>query len=867
LIVGCSISAKGWLFASFVLFLVVLHPRLANAGSDVAKGPAESWVTDVDIPTADPARADRIRNGISSLLSDWQVMYRPGGYVEYERDAYQVVDRPGLEQAATINLNFDPARHSVKLNHLRVIRDGVVQDRLAETTFDIYRQERDSVRGVFDGWLTARIDIRDVRVGDIIDYATTTDRQEIVGKDLFYYYVAAGWDKPVGLMRREIIWPTSRPLHLKEERTTIKPKISNGAGHTRYLWEIVNPEPVKVEENLPASFVPWGYVLVSSTTSWRDVADAVAASYRPVGTFPPAFTAKLDAIAARHSNPRERMVEALRIVQDEVRYISLSIGAGSYLPRDPATVIASGFGDCKDKALLLASALTYLGVEAEVALAHLERGHGLTSLLPTLRAFDHAIVRAEIGSRVFWLDGTGYLQGGRGDQLVEPDYGYVLPLASSKGELEKMRTAETLEPTTAVAEEISFPTQAGDPLTLKTVTTYRGVDADTMRRKLAGQSLQDFADGFLKYYDQQYPGIRSVAALKPVDDRDRNVITLSEAYELSPEALATKDLAKNFPLRADLDEANLPKPATIGRVGPVWIGSPAFRRHSVVVKNLKARFAGPEASNVMTPYMTMRMEWSNTPTEFTLNWDLQKLEPEVPASAVSDYVAAVSAITNNTRWEYDFTHEEPVEAEDAMSGLEAITLAAWLLAIIVTCVVEQRTFKPRPGQLYWPISPWKFVVMTVATGGLYGAFWGWRVFRQQNRAFGTRYWSFLRGVFLPVFAVQTFVRVNRDLGARQVATWLGVAAGLLMLGSEAYTFAVEPPEAVWANGLRMFGGLAISALAPLPLVVAINRINESNPEYLAGNARFTDWEMAWMIVGASLTAIIYYHDLMSPLTN
>lgn len=378
-----------------------------------------------------------------------------------------------------------------------------------------------------------------------------------------------------------------------------------------------------------------------------------------------------------------------------------------------------------------------------------------------------------------------------------------------------------------------------------------------MRRKLASQSLQEFADSYLKYYDQQYPGIRSVAALKPVDDRDRNMITLSEAYELSPEALAANDLAKKFPLRADLDEASLPKPATIGRVGPVWIGSPAFRRHSVVVKNLKARFAGPEALNVMTPYMNLRMEWSNTPTEFTLNWDLKKLAPQVPASAVGDYVAAVSTIADNTRWFYDFTHEEPAE-EEGTSPLQAITFAAWLLAIIVTCVVEQRTFKPRPGQLYWPISPLKFILMTTLTGGLYGMLWGWRLFRQQNLAYGARYWSFLRGVFLSFFAMQIFLRINRDLGARQVATWLGVIGGLLLMGSEVYAVAAEASDEVWANGLQRLGGLAITVLAPLPLVVAVNRLNERNPEYLAHNARFTNWDKVWMVVGVFLTALAYY---------
>ena len=148
---------------------------------------------------------------------------------------------------------------------------------------------------------------------------------------------------------------------------------------------------------------------------------------------------------------------------------------------------------------------------------------------------------------------------------MEPDYGYVLPLSSSTGALEKMRAPEVLELTTAVAEEINFSGQAGDPLTLKTVSTCRCADAGAMRRKPVGQSLQDFADNYLKYYPKKYPGIRSVATLKPVDDRDRNVIALSEAYELFSEALVTNDLANKLLFHSDLDESGLPKPEKLVR--------------------------------------------------------------------------------------------------------------------------------------------------------------------------------------------------------------------------------------------------------------------------------------------------------------
>ncbi|MER8440957.1 DUF3857 domain-containing protein [Mesorhizobium sp. M1312] len=137
------------------------------------EGTAESWTRPIDIPQADPTRSDQVRNGLSWLLSDEQIIHRPVGYDDYSRLVYKIVDRPGLEQGAGINLQFDPSRHKVTLNHIRIIRDGVVLDRLNDTKFDIFRQEKDAERGIYDGWLTAHINVDDVRVGETIDYATT----------------------------------------------------------------------------------------------------------------------------------------------------------------------------------------------------------------------------------------------------------------------------------------------------------------------------------------------------------------------------------------------------------------------------------------------------------------------------------------------------------------------------------------------------------------------------------------------------------------------------------------------------------------------------------------------------------------------
>lgn len=681
LVVGSLSGARS--FRSLFLFLILLIGPVSTARADetVGKGPAASWIKQVDIPAADPARADQIKNGISWLLADEQIIHRDHGYDDYSRTVYKIVDRPGLEQGASIDLQFDPSRHKVTLNHLRIIRDGAVLDRLSDVKFDIFRQEKDAEKGVYDGWLTAHVNIDDARVGDVVDYGETYEITPLVGKGLFFYSFSTEWEEPVGLIRTSIVWPASQPLAIKLRGTGIKPVISASGADSVYLWEIANPKPVKVEENVPADFPAWGSIDVSSSATWQSVIDAVQPYYKPATAFPAAFAAKLDDIASKHPLPEDRMIQAMRLVQDEVRYVSLSMGSGSYIPRDPATVIQSGFGDCKDKALLLTSALTRLGISAQVALADLDQGRALDQHLPALRDFDHAIVKATIGAKTYWLDATNYLQGGNADNFPQPDYGFALPIFGN-GALEKMPSAEPKNPTINVAEDFSFPAQADGHLTLTVLSTYEGADADGMRSKLASRSVSDLSDSYLKYYSKRYPGIESASKLEIVDRRDDNVVSVKESYQLPAQALSASDLAKNFPIKgADLG-SDLPTPTIVDRAAPISLGSPIYRRHTVTVSNLKARFSGEDIKDVVTPYLSLTSSWHSTPSTFRVQWDFRTLATQVPARAIGDYLKSVKDVGDNIDWTYNFAHrDEPADAspvDPENPGQELITILVML---------------------------------------------------------------------------------------------------------------------------------------------------------------------------------------------
>ncbi|WP_352877587.1 DUF3857 domain-containing protein [Mesorhizobium sp. M1027] len=116
-----------------------------------------------------------------------------------------------------------------------MIRDGAVLDRLEGVEFDIFRRERDAEKGVFDGWLTAHVNIDDVRAGDIVDYGSTYEVTPLVGQDLFFKNFATEWEEPVALIRTSIIWPSGQPLQIKTRGTRLKPSISR-LGRTPLIY-------------------------------------------------------------------------------------------------------------------------------------------------------------------------------------------------------------------------------------------------------------------------------------------------------------------------------------------------------------------------------------------------------------------------------------------------------------------------------------------------------------------------------------------------------------------------------------------------------------------------------------------------------
>ncbi|GAC1345374.1 MAG: hypothetical protein NVSMB18_24980 [Acetobacteraceae bacterium] len=129
---------------------------------------------------------------------------------------------------------------------------------------------------------------------------------------------------------------------------------------------------------------------VSSFDDYAEVGRAYAVRAWPRSQ-PGAGVRALAARLAGGAGDRREIARRLyRYVSSEIRYVATFLGQGRVVPRAAETVLAEGWGDCKDHAALLQALLAAEGIEAQPALISLRDLYTLP-LAPGLGALDHVI--------------------------------------------------------------------------------------------------------------------------------------------------------------------------------------------------------------------------------------------------------------------------------------------------------------------------------------------------------------------------------------------------------------------------------------------------------------------------------------------
>jgi hypothetical protein len=385
----------------------------------------------------DPARSAGVP--LVVLLDESSIRLEPDGrWVQTVRQVAQVLDQNGVRSVAERAMSYARSHQQLQVNWVRVLRtDGTVVSNAAAQD-----QEGDVPAAmnnpVFSDQRVRRLSLAAVAPGVIVDVAFTIEERAPTRAGDFFVRWALNGPLPVRRSRLTVDIPTAFEPRLVERNLVTRRQEEVVGDRRRLTWSSADQSPLPKEAFAADSNDLQQLVTVSPPSSWNDLArwyDGLAQSRY---TLSPAAARSADSVvAARSARTRADTIRALhRWVAQDVRYLSVALGIGSYQPRTADELLRAGAGDCKDKTTLFVAALRRLGIEAAPVLLHLSGEVSMAA--PSVMQFNHAIAAVREGNSWVFTDLTAELlpygvipdvyAGGRGLRVDRNGDGSMVPL-------------------------------------------------------------------------------------------------------------------------------------------------------------------------------------------------------------------------------------------------------------------------------------------------------------------------------------------------------------------------------------------------------------------------------------------------------
>jgi tetratricopeptide (TPR) repeat protein len=254
-------------------------------------------------------------------------------------------------------------------------------------------------------------------------------------------------------------------------------KESKDGDTLRVRFEVWEMQAHKAKVSLPPELPAGPEILVSTAASWQAVARWYAGVTEPILGSPQGVTV---------SAPSETELSAtigriLADVQAKVRYTGLELGMAAYVPGQPAVTLARGYGDCKDKAALLASQLRAAGIPAQLALLTPYPSPDVVPGVPGLEAFSHAIVYIP-GVHSRWIDPSSQYTPATRIPLADQGRNALLVDADSSA---LIHTPESTAEENSTIDEMTIKLPDSGKATMAGTEVYSGGVEDIVRATFA----------------------------------------------------------------------------------------------------------------------------------------------------------------------------------------------------------------------------------------------------------------------------------------------------------------------------------------------------------------------------------------------
>lgn len=269
-------------------------------------------------------------------------------------------------------------------------------------------KEKDAYEyAAFDGDLYSDHRLKKIELpsdpGSIVGYEYEQKGRPRVFTDIWYYQKH---EIPVITSRFALNLPPTWEVETFWVNRPMLEAVKNGS---TYTWEQQNIAAIKDEDSMPdwravaprmvLAFYPPSGKSTRTHTSWEDLGTWYYGLANPQRQPNAPIQTTAAQLTAGKTEFLDKLRPIARFAQRDVRYVAIEIGVGGYQPHSAASIFQNRYGDCKDKATVMAAMLESVGIRSYYVVAQTERGV-VSPDAPSMHSFNHVILAVQVPKSV-----------------------------------------------------------------------------------------------------------------------------------------------------------------------------------------------------------------------------------------------------------------------------------------------------------------------------------------------------------------------------------------------------------------------------------------------------------------------------------
>ena len=630
--------------------------KIEKNGYSVEITKMPEWATRLEISQSKKIKPRNIKDGVRYEVINKLINHQSNQKHYFQQTAYTPIKQNGLSVVSEISLEFNPDYQELQLHYINVIREGEVIDKLNADDINLIRREEGLENQIYDGVITLSMQLRGIQINDVVDYAFSVIGQNPIYEDKIFGRLDFGWAVPVEKIRVGVFLPNKK-IELKiQESNLIAKRNKTKYG---YFYEVLNDsaEYLESETDVPAWYNPYPWLQYSEFTSWADVAKWADGLFNTTTKMSSELQSIVANIESNFIGEEARILEAARIVQEEVRYFGIEIGVNSHKPHPPNIVFERKYGDCKDKTVLLNSILRAMGIKASPALVSTRDREYLDVYLPTPNAFDHVISKIYLAGKAYWIDGTQLFQAGNIDEYDTSWFRRSLTVEADTNSLEKVEFKK-ITTSIEVKEQFKVINLQGDAH-LAVTSIYRHGNADYARSQIAERSFETLTEGYLDFYSRLFSNAQTLSEASFTDDKQNNIITIVENYFIEDflEDNSEGSISYNIYASQINDYSQLPN--KLKRDMPLSLSFPVNIKQRVELSFFEdIEIIGPNSIDVKNPYFTFSSGGEQVENGVTYDFNFRTHKDHVAVGSMKNYIKDLKKVNDAINMSYYYKTQD-----------------------------------------------------------------------------------------------------------------------------------------------------------------------------------------------------------------